>query len=175
MLCDVGIGTYTKQTFSDRRYEIPWTRSLTHNIPEINGVEQKFGREFAADMFEAKEGSVKVSFAGAYPKEAGVSALTREYELCADGLSFTDKFSFTTDKKQVIETLVTCLDVRIEGNTVTLGEKYLITAEGGKPATEFISFEGDPKLIKPWGREGVTRIAIAFDDKEEIKVKISRI
>ena len=175
VLCDVGIGTYTKQTFSDRRYEIPWTRSLTHNIPEINGVEQKFGREFAADMFEAKDGRVKVSFAKAYPEEAAVSSLTREYELCADGLSFTDKFSFTTDKKQVIETIVTCLDVRIEGNTVTLGDKYLITAEGGKPSTEFISFEGDPKLIKPWGREGLTRIAIAFDDKEEINVKISRI
>ena len=175
VLCDIGIGTYTKQTFSERRYEIPWTRSFTHNIPEINGEEQKFGREFAADMFEAKEGSVKVSFAGAYPEEAAVSSLTREYELCTGGLSFTDKFDFTTDKKLVIETLVTCLDVKIEGNSVILGNKYLITAEGGKPATEFISFEGDPKLIKPWGREGVTRIAIAFENQDEIIVKITKI
>ena len=175
VLCDVGIGTYTKQTFSDRRYEILWTRSLTHNVPEINGVEQKFGREFAADLFDAKEESVKVSFAGAYPEEAAVSSLTREYKLEADSLTFNDKFNFTTDKKQVIETLVTCLDVKIEGNSVILGDKYLITAEGGTPSTEFISFEGDLKLIKPWGREGVTRIAIAFDDKEEINVKISRI
>lgn len=175
VLCDVGIGTYTKQTFSDRRYEIPWTRSLTHNVPEINGVEQRNGEEFAADSFEAKEGCVKVSFAGAYPEEAGVSALTREYKLEADSLTFTDKFDFITDKKQVVETLVTCLDVKIEGNSVILGDKYLITAEGGTPSTEFISFEGDPKLIKPWGREGVTRIAIAFDDQEEINVKISRI
>ena len=65
--------------------------------------------------------------------------------------------------------------MKIEGNSVILGDKYLITAEGGTPSTEFISFEGDPKLIKPWGREGVTRIAIAFDDKEDINVKISRI
>ena len=70
---------------------------------------------------------------------------------------------------------MTCLDVKLEGNSVILGEKYLITAEGGKPATEFISFEGDPKLIKPWGREGVTRIAIAFENQDEIIVKITKI
>jgi hypothetical protein len=175
VLCDVGIGTYTKQTFSDRRYEIPWVRSLTHNIPEINGQEQKHGREFRADSFIADDGGVKVSYAGAYRADAGVSSAVREYSLTDSGLVFTENFSFTSDKKQVREALVTAIEVKIEDGSVILGGKYRITASKGVPTTEFISFEGDKKLIKPWKTDGVTKISFDIENAEAFTLKIEKI
>jgi hypothetical protein len=174
VLCDIGIGTYTKKTFSPQRYEIPWTRSLTHNIPEINGAEQSFGREYTADGFSVTEGRAEVSFAKAYPDKAEIVSLKREYALCDAGVEFTDKFEFSGDKKSVSEALVTTLDVKIAENGIILGGKYLVTYSHGKPKTEFISFEGDDKLIKPWKCEGVTRIVIETDGEEKITFKITR-
>ena len=175
VIADIGIGTYTKQTFSPQRYEIPWVRSLTHSVPEINGIEQKEGREFAASEFLANEENIKVSFAGAYPKEAGVSALTRVYNLTDDGLSFTDFFEFIGDKKHISETLVTVLDAKIDGNTVILGEKFRITSSGGTPKIETISFEGDKKLTEPWGRDDAVRITFDSDGADFVTVKIAKI
>ena len=175
VLCDVGIGTYTRQTFSDRRYEIPWTRSLTHNVPEINGAEQRFGREFAADYFSAREGGVSVSFAKAYPKEAKISSLKREISLAESGLTFTDSFEFSGNESLVSETLMTTLDVKIDGNSVILGGKYRITATCGVPKTEFFSFEGDKKLTTPWKCDGATRITFTFENCESVNVSITKI
>ena len=175
VLCDVGIGTYTKQTVSPQRYEIPWVRSLTHNIPVINGAEQKPGKEYRADTFTATEGGITVSFAEAYCADAGVDSLVREYSLSEDGLSFTDKFGYTSDRRKVREALLTSLDVEMDGNSAVIAGKYRVTADGATPKTEFISFEGDPKLMTPWKTEGVTRITFDFDNKSEITVKIAKI
>jgi hypothetical protein len=48
VLIDLGIETYTAKTFSSRRYEIWTMQSGFHNLPTINGVEQKDGRPYAA-------------------------------------------------------------------------------------------------------------------------------
>ena len=43
---DAGVGTYTRQTFSDERYTIWTMQSDYHNLPMINGMPQKFGAEY---------------------------------------------------------------------------------------------------------------------------------
>ncbi|MBN1985680.1 MAG: heparinase II/III family protein, partial [Prolixibacteraceae bacterium] len=42
-LVDIGRETYTAKTFSNRRYEIWTMQSQYHNLPKINGVDQKEG------------------------------------------------------------------------------------------------------------------------------------
>ena len=39
---------YTARTFNEERYDIWSMRSEYHNIPTINGVQQKPGRQFEA-------------------------------------------------------------------------------------------------------------------------------
>ena len=67
--------TYTRKTFSAQRYEIWTMQSAYHNLPTINGVMQKDGREFAARdvRYRADERIAELSMdiAAAYPKEAG--------------------------------------------------------------------------------------------------------
>ena len=175
VIVDLGINTYTRQTFSSERYTIPWVRSLTHSVPEINGVEQSPGREYAASEFSANEENITVSFAGAYPAEAGISSLVRVYDLTDDGLTFTDTFEFSTDKKQISESIVTTLDAELDGTSVILGSKYRITASSGTPNIEVYSFEGDQKLAEPWGRDEAFRITFNTDGVDSVTVKVTKI
>ncbi|MDH5743397.1 MAG: heparinase II/III-family protein, partial [Candidatus Aminicenantes bacterium] len=85
---DVGVETYTAKTFSDRRYEIWTMQSAYHNLPTINGVMQKDGREFrAADVsYSAEEKKVTFSLdiSKAYPDEAKVESWVRTVTLNRD-------------------------------------------------------------------------------------------
>ena len=84
-LVDIGRETYTAKTFSSRRYEIWTMQSQYHQLPKINGVDQKEGREFIATNSTFKADSKKAVFSTdiskAYPEEAGVKKWIRTYTL----------------------------------------------------------------------------------------------
>ena len=84
-LVDIGRETYTAKTFSSRRYEIWTMQSQYHNLPKINGVDQKEGREFVAtnSVFtaDAKKASFSTDIFKAYPDEAQVKKWVRSYTL----------------------------------------------------------------------------------------------
>ncbi|MCU0644425.1 MAG: heparinase II/III-family protein [bacterium] len=71
MIIDVGVEAYTKKTFSAQRYEIWTMQSAYHNLPTINGVMQKDGREFSARnvnyFADDNFAELKLDIAGAYP------------------------------------------------------------------------------------------------------------
>ena len=85
MLIDVGSETYTRQTFGPERYSIWTMRSVYHNVPLINGVEQKNGRQYEATNTRFSSNGKLVSFstdiAKAYPADAAVKSWVRSYEL----------------------------------------------------------------------------------------------
>lgn len=174
---DVGIGVYTRFTFDNKyRYTmIPWTRSLYHNLPEINGAEQPYGIEYCADRFEADEEKIEISYAGAYPKAAGVKALTRTLTLWENGMRCVDRFAFEKENESAVKEALMCvLPVRVENGEAVIGEHYRVRAEGGKISTEFVSFEGDAKLEKNWGTTGVTRILVSTDRAKEISITVEK-
>lgn len=84
-LVDIGRETYTAKTFSSRRYEIWTMQSQYHNLPKINGVDQKEGREFVATnsafTADAKKASFSTDIFKAYPDEAQVKKWVRSYTL----------------------------------------------------------------------------------------------
>lgn len=177
VLIDVGIGTYTRFTFSlDTRYTmIPWTRSLYHNLPIVNDSEQKFGAEFRADRFEAESGKVEISYANAYPSEAGIKKLTRTLTLTEREMTSTDRFVFTDNaQKKITEVFMSILPVRIDGECVILGECYRVCANCGNVSTEFVPFE-DARLESDWNASGVTRICFSSDNAETITVTVEKI
>ena len=84
-LVDIGRETYTMKTFSSRRYEIWTMQSQYHQLPKINGIDQKEGREFVATNSTFKADSKKAVFstdiAKAYPASANVNKWIRTYVL----------------------------------------------------------------------------------------------
>ena len=85
VLIDVGRGTYTRKTFSSRRYEIWYNCSDYHNLPTINGVTQSPGAKFKANNVEYKKGNgfteLSLDIAKAYPESAGLNSWKRTIHL----------------------------------------------------------------------------------------------
>jgi hypothetical protein len=76
---DAGVGSYTARTFGGDRYTIWSMQSGYHNLPTINGVEQKPGIEYQARCAEYDEasGRLTLDLQAAYPAEAGIERYLR--------------------------------------------------------------------------------------------------
>jgi hypothetical protein len=81
---DAGVGSYTAQTFSSKRYELWNMQSVWHNCPTINGVMQKEGIQYkATNVLYAKNTtgvSVSMDIATAYPTAAAVKKYERKFD-----------------------------------------------------------------------------------------------
>lgn len=93
---DAGVGTYTRQTFSNERYSIWTMQSNYHNLPMINDVPQQFGAQFKATdvLFDAKRSVFSANISKAYPATAAVKSWVRSYSL-KDVLNIEDRFELT--------------------------------------------------------------------------------
>lgn len=85
VIVDAGAQTYTRQTFSSRRYELWNNQSAFHSLPTINGEQQMPGREYAASevRYRANETMAELSLdiAGAFPENAAVEKWVRHLRL----------------------------------------------------------------------------------------------
>jgi hypothetical protein len=160
ILIDAGVGTYTRQTFGPERYSIWTMRSNYHNLPDINGFEQKNGREYKASAIKFNEQShtFSVDISGAYPKKANVDYWTRSYQLMDDGLIIKDDFSL----KAAIQPNI--IHFMLWGKIdISQAGKVLITVEDKQLALTYdkalfkvnldtIALD-DPTLSSVWGKE----------------------
>ena len=173
VLIDPGTGTYTKQSFTSERYNIWNMQSAWHNLPLINGIQQKNGREFACEHFACDGSATDIRFAAAYPEEAGVEALTRRVRIRNDGICLTDRFSFRTSQNAVEEHFSTTLPVRIDGSRVILDDRFVLSAQNATGIRlDHVSFEGDPVYIRCWKTEGVNRICFLFDTGKDADITV---
>jgi Heparinase II/III-like protein len=85
VLIDVGRGTYTRKTFSSRRYDIWYNCSDHHNVPTINGETQSPGAAFKATNVAFKQdkkfAELSLDISKSYPEKAGVNSWQRSIKL----------------------------------------------------------------------------------------------
>ena len=89
VVIDLGRDTYTSKSFSNQRFELMNCRSAYHNVPIINGLEQKDGKKYRADKVShignEDVSSLTLNIEKAYQEGAHVDswkrtiALDREY------------------------------------------------------------------------------------------------
>lgn len=180
VIVDVGVGTYTKQTFSDERYKIWTMQSDYHNLPLINGVSQSPGREFKAKDSKFKSGKSKVTFAtnitDAYPQEANLENWIREYSFeRGKKITISDNFKLKKISGKTELHFITPLQcdtktpgvVYLKGKDFTMQMKYSNNVQNVHLEYKDID---DEKLIKVWG----DKISVlVFDIKEILTGKIS--
>jgi len=162
MIIDVGVETYTKKTFSERRYEIWTMQSAFHNLPTIEGVMQKDGREFAAKdvryNFDDSFAQLRLDISGAYPPEAGVNQWIRTIRLNrGEEVIITDAFDLIQQTQDIQLTLMTVCQVDLDNSgQIHLkhesGVSLKILFDSAKliPSLETISIT-DNSLKKVWG------------------------
>jgi hypothetical protein len=188
MFVDAGVGTYTKKTFSKDRYTIWSMCSDWHNLPVINGITQKNGREFHSASVKAVNGKSAKTFAldivGAYPEESGCQSWVRDYRLTSKVLTITDTYALKERKGADIENFMVQGVVYMTGETTPAG--YLVKngeivvgnddvymslsyPAGITPSVEVKELD-DPRFTKVWG-DKLRKISFTSSDSAPLKGK----
>ncbi|ANH83792.1 heparinase [Niabella ginsenosidivorans] len=165
-IIDVGVGTYTRQTFSNERYSIWTMQSNYHNLPVINGQPQLFGGQYRARsvFFDAAQKRFGLDMAGAYGPLAAVKEWKRTYTLLKNTLHLEDAFQLSTVKD------TTALHYMTWARPVITRPGHIMVKKGTaglliqydpaqlEPSVEPIAVT-DPRLTKVWG-ETVYRLVL---------------
>jgi hypothetical protein len=171
-IIDIGREKYTAKTFSSNRYDIWTMQSQYHNLPKINGIDQRNGREYNASSvscdFNKNQATFSADIASAYPKEAGVKKWVRTYELHR-GKRFTIKDQYElaeiTDTTSI--NFILYCDVReVKPGIIQLsGDNYKMEMKYNPnillPKVEFYNVT-DSSLQRFWPN-GVTRIVFTMN------------
>lgn len=173
-LIDIGREEYVAKTFSNRRYEIWTMQSQYHNLPKINGYDQKEGRQYEAKNTTFQADAKKIVFStdisDAYVLDAGIDKWVRSYRLDR-GKKFvvSDNYHFRElNNEPTTMNFVTYCKVekdsdgvlKLKGEGFNLEMKY-----NPKSLTAEIEYNeiNDSKLKYYWPK-GVTRIVFNLKD-----------
>jgi len=164
IVIDAGVESYTRKTFSDRRYEIWTMQSDYHNVPNINGAMQCDTSKFVARNVQyTADGMVttmSLDIAGAYPAEAFIERYVRtvRFDRTAQSLTVSDDFALTTAVAPIVMQLMLAdkpilADGKLEVNGVSVqydSAQFEAVAEP-VPLT-------DPLLSATWQRDKLYRV-----------------
>lgn len=170
VIIDAGVGTYTRQKFSSERYTIWTMQSNYHNLPMINGVPQKYGRQYKATEVKATKNSFSANIATAYPDEAGVKKWIRSYTMKSDALMISDRFELNEIKKENVINFLSWGDIIIKDGVIEIsvnGVKGTLKYDTKmfKVKKECVKLT-DKKLSSVWGAE-VYRLSFIAKEKEQ--------
>ncbi len=154
LLIDPGVGEYTSKTFSKNRYEIWTMQSGYHNLPQINGTDQKDGKQYAAKVVKHKPGQLSLDIAKAYPPETAVKTWKRSLTANNSTINITEEYELSDYKQPTRLMFLTTKKPKVQGQAVILG-KHCIRFKGQQleATTENISPLLDPLLQHMWGKE----------------------
>jgi len=157
-LIDVGVGTYTRDTFNENRYKIWTMQSSWHNLPEIGGKTQHNGGEYKADkfVFDEEKMTAFVSYAAAYEKGTDVKICTREWTLDGDCLTVKDRI--VCDKPGEV-----CWNFMLRDKPQTIENGFALNGHmftADKPMKILIEAKtlDDVSLQKDWDRDCLYRV-----------------
>lgn len=155
LLIDPAVGEYTAKTFGKDRYDIWTMQSQYHNLPQINGIDQKDGKEYAAQLISHKDGQLCLDIAKAYSEEAAVKSWKRTITSMKSSISVKEDYELNAIKTPTRLMFITTIKPEIaQGEAyVQLGNHRLeydsrqLSAEA-----EDLSNRLDPLLQHMWGQ-----------------------
>lgn len=168
VMIDAGVGTYTAQTFSNRRYELWNMQSQWHNCPLINGVMQMDGKSYRASAVTAttrKDGvEIAMELSKAYPETAYVRRWERHFLFSGNGdhpsLLLSDNYSLGQKTGETRIDFLTCRVVRQDkrgqiGFYDAAGQRMLLLHYSPELMTVRVDEKimDDEKLIGVWGKK----------------------
>lgn len=158
VIIDVGVGTYTRQTFSDERYSIWTMQSSYHNLPRINGYPESYGEGYRSSNVVSQADRFSLDISGAYPEEAKVKKWERSYRLSGKDLIISDEFVLSEKKAPNEIVFMTWGDVAVTKPGVITASSHDRTFELKYSSKMFeVRIEPvsllDPKLSGVWGEE----------------------
>lgn len=125
MLADYGAGEYTREYFSDKRYDIICNSSLGHSVPVIDGSVQSAGREFKGDVLKHSDNVFSIEFSDGY-KHENLIKLVRNFEISDVCIKISDFYTFNDNKPHnITERFVSVIKPEMRGSSVAVGDSVL--------------------------------------------------
>ena len=174
VFADIGVESYTKKTFSAQRYEIWTMQSGYHNLPTINGLDEKDGETFCATKIETSftgdKPYISMELASAYPLPDNTddNALSDPVSyirtVTMDKRKNEIEITDCTNAKDVILNFITYEDPTIEleasadsasekTGVIHIGSLASATFSGAcEPIVEVLPIT-DPRLQKAWDHD----------------------
>lgn len=182
VIIDVGVGTYSRDTFNENRYTIWTMQSLYHNLPIVNGKGEHEGEKYIAEnvshSFADEKDIFSLNLKKAYETDCGIENWIRTAELDRKEKTITVEDDFRLNRQSELEfTLMLANKPTINENMVKAGNCKIAIVSDCKMEVfcEEIMIT-DSKLYNEWG-DSIYRIHIKFAEKVKsgkIKVKINR-
>ena len=173
LLIDVGVETYSKKTFSPRRYEIWTMQSSWHNLPEFEpegaGYQQQPGAEFFARDVAVSDAldAITMDIAPAYGAVPGLGFYRRRVQLDETGLTLQEETDYPST---VALTLMSVEKPAVDGSTVQFGTLAAAHIKGfAHIATEAVPIT-DPRLRQAWP-DTLYRTRICFTGALTVEVQ----
>ena len=166
LICDVGVGAYTKDTFNDKRYTIWTMQSGYHNTAILNGCDQQPGRDFRAKDFSfSDDGNTAVcsmDIAGAYGGEAGIGSYQRAIAIdrSARTVSVSDVCAFRESGTLTLPLMCAVKPEEIPGALLLKGNSGALRVTYDESAFTVTVEEiplTDEALVKKWHRNTLYR------------------
>ena len=145
LFIDPGVGEYTAKTFGKDRYSIWTMQSQYHNLPQINGIDQKDGKQYSAKVLSYKSGKLSLDIANAYPEDAAVKSWKRTITAGKNSISVTEDYELS-EYRQPARLMLLALSpdalkhVNYDANQLSA-------------TIEDISDKLDPLLQRIWGKQ----------------------
>lgn len=164
VIIDVGTAPfYTSKTFSPKRYEIWYTNSRHHNVPQIGDMEQQVGREFTAENFSCDREYYSADIGRAYGEGIKWNRSVA-FNRAQKEISFSEKYSLQKEE-EIILAFMTEEKPVISENCVLLNEGVKLYFDGAQASFEEIIPEKE-YVIEAW--ENVYKVMLKFKGKEGI-------
>jgi hypothetical protein len=160
LFIDVGVGTYTRQTFSSERYSIWTMQSDYHNLPKINGQSQLFGSQYRSKnmIFDSSANKISLDISAAYAKGTA-STWKRTFVLDPNGgLTLNEEFRIDTLKAANVMYFMTWAkpEISVPGQVALEKDGTKVTLLYNKslfdPSVELMPLE-DKRLAAVWGSQ----------------------
>ena len=155
VIVDAGVGVYTKDTVSEKRYTIWTMQSSYHNLPEIDGMMQLPGRNHHEDSFALDGDTVSVSYKSAYPEDMDASAVTRTLTVTDEKIVIFDEIKGA--KSVTFNLLLAEKPEKIKGG-FAVGSCHVLF--DGDFTVDPIDITYDGSLRNDWAREALYRVRI---------------
>lgn len=177
LLIDVGVESYTKKTFSPRRYEIWTMQSGYHNLMTFNGEEQKNGEKFRASTvsygLNETHASISMTLTEAYGEDAKLHSYTRSVHMVKEPdekIEILDQFKLSEHSGDTYLSLMSSLLPSVSDHVLRMGDLGEILMEGhGRIELDTIPIE-DERLLLAWDSP-LYRVRI-YPEKDYIRLTL---
>ena len=156
IICDLGSATYSKDYFSDRRYDNILCNGSGHNMPLFNGTGEVYGKEKVPQsiIFNDANGVVSctIEAQGTYSGDLDLQSVKRKFMFDRKRKNFkiTDSWICGKEYKTECVFFTAVKPEKVSEHEIKLG-KFLFAADNGKLSCG--EFEiSDEKVKKRWGK-----------------------